>query len=357
MFKKLFITCCFIFQVNLLLAQHPSASPSAEDSSLVKWLDFKEAFEKNKTHPLPFLIDIYTDWCGWCKHMMRTTYSTPGLAGYINANFYPVKFNAETKDTIEYLGTKYFNAELGTRSPHQLAIKFLGERMSYPSTVFINNNFQFSLLSAGYLDVRKIEPLLIYTVENIFRTTQYEDFKKYYELAYPETPAENTKPENSTSTDNGQSSTVNPHWYSFNEALLKQKNNAKKLLVFVHTEWCNGCRIMKKTTFTPPDVVKYLEEKYYLVDLNAETKDTILFAGQTFVHEKDKPFHQFVYAALKGNVFLPSCIVFNQELQAVDAIPYYLTPETMEPILKYYGDEAYKTTKWEDFRQRYSEKK
>ena len=36
-----------------------------------------------------------------------------------------------------------------------------------------DNNFQFNLLSQGYLDVKKIEPLLIYTVELEVKLVQF----------------------------------------------------------------------------------------------------------------------------------------------------------------------------------------
>src|SRR5690606_19508439 len=81
-----------------------SRAQGDENNGLVNWLTLKEAQEKNKTQSKPFIIDFYTDWCGWCKHMMRTTYSNPALAAYINQHFYPVKFNAEGKDTVEYNG-------------------------------------------------------------------------------------------------------------------------------------------------------------------------------------------------------------------------------------------------------------
>src|SRR5689334_10683298 len=112
-----------LLRFTLIIALLFSLTSRAQhESGLVNWLTFKEAQEKNKTVQKPFLIDFYTDWCGWCKHMMKTTYSNEGLAAYINANFYPVKFDAETKDTIEYNGKVYKPLSKDPRTPHELTL-------------------------------------------------------------------------------------------------------------------------------------------------------------------------------------------------------------------------------------------
>jgi thioredoxin-related protein len=158
-----------------------------EQNGLVNWLTFKEAQEKNKTLNKPFIIDFYTDWCGWCKHMMRTTYSNPALASYINTHFYPVKFNAEGKDTIEYNGQIYKPLSPSPRTPHELAVKFLGERLSYPSTVFVTNNYQYSLLTQGYMEDKKLEPLLVFMVENAWQTSVFEEFNRHFTHTFTDT--------------------------------------------------------------------------------------------------------------------------------------------------------------------------
>jgi len=342
------IRICLIVFFSLIISfvgAQTLNSTTASDTGLVKWMSFKEAFRLNEKQPKPFLIDVYTDWCGWCKHMIKTTYSNPGIAGYINTYFYPVKFDAETQDTIEYLGTKYFNPTQAKRSTHQLAIKLLGQKLSYPSTIFINNNFQFNLLSQGYLEVKKIEPLLIFTVENIFRTTAYDDFRKYYEKAFPETPVDKSpKP---------------VKWYSINEALELNKKEPRKFLINIYTDWCNSCKVMNKTTYTDSLISDYLEENFYLVDLNAENKEPINFAGQQFLNDGSNgtPFHSFVLALLKGNVTLPTAVIMNEKNEILDVLSFYLTPETLEPITHFYGEDAFKSVKWEEFKKSYAERK
>jgi thioredoxin-related protein len=39
----------------------------------------------------------------------------------------------------------------------------------------------------------------------------------------------------------------------------------------------------------------------------------------------------------------------NEENQLLTAVPGYYPPEQMEPILKFFGGDHYKTTTWEDF--------
>ncbi len=343
--KKILFAFIAALLIQTSFAQVALQEKVNEDGSLVKWLSFKEAFELNKKQPRPFLIDIYTDWCGWCKHMMKTTYAQAPLAGYINSYFYPVKFNAETKDSVEYLGTMYYNPGTNKKSTHQLAVKLLGPNISYPSTIFSNNNFQFNLLSAGYLEVKSIEPLLIFTLENIFRTTSYEDFAKYYGKAFPEKPAEDT-------------SKVKLKWHTMNEALELNKKHPRKILIDVYTNWCNGCKVMNKASFPDPLIAAYLNKNYYLVDFNAESKDTIVFAGQTFTNngENGSPFHSLPVALLKGNMTLPTNIILNEKLEGIDAIPLFLTPETLDPVLHFYGEDAYKTIKWPDYQKQRADK-
>ena len=63
-----------------------SVGVKAQDSE-INWLSFEEAIEKNKENPKPILVDLYTDWCGWCKKMDKTTYKNEVIVKFINDNY------------------------------------------------------------------------------------------------------------------------------------------------------------------------------------------------------------------------------------------------------------------------------
>jgi len=108
------------------------------DLSKINWLDFETAIEKNKTHNKFIFIDIYTDWCGWCKKMDATTFTNAEIIKYMNTHFYAVKMNAESKDPIPYKGKLYEWKNYGRGGYNTLAISLLGSQMSFPSFVVLS---------------------------------------------------------------------------------------------------------------------------------------------------------------------------------------------------------------------------
>ena len=147
----------------------------------VKWMSWNEAVAANSKEPKMIFVDTYTDWCGWCKKMDASTFSHPVIADYMNEHYYAVKMDAEMKDTIVFNGYTFVNPNPQTRrSTHQLAASLLDNKLSYPSFVFLNPNFERMQILPGYKTAQQFEPIIRYFVEGATDGVKYEDYMKEF---------------------------------------------------------------------------------------------------------------------------------------------------------------------------------
>ena len=179
--KKRILTGLTIIAAVLILMPSgvkSQAMASPAPTTKINWLDFEEAVALNKKKPKKMFIDMYTDWCGWCKKMDASTFINPVIVDYMNKNYYAVKFNAERKDTVSFNGKNYVNPNpTGGRSSHQLAQELLSGRMSYPSFVFLDENLNKVTTVPGYRKAPDFESILNYIGSDAYKTKKWEEFK------------------------------------------------------------------------------------------------------------------------------------------------------------------------------------
>lgn len=332
--RLIFLFFVAIFSGFILSAQVNITPPA------IKWYSLKEALELNKKNPKRIFIDVYTDWCGWCKVMDRNTFTDPNIIQYMNDNYYAAKFNAEGRDTIEFQGKKYYNKESGPRPAHEFAVYMLHGQLSYPNLVFMDENSNIITALAGYRKPNELLAFLIYFSKDIYKTTNLDEFEKNFNKTFFDTSY--------------ASDTVKIKWYSLNEAVKLNKTKPKKIFLEFYADWCLECKVMYSTSFYNPVIARYLNNDFYPVHFNALSKDTIEIFGAKYYNEgKTHPYHMLPVSILQGKMNFPSVIYINEDMTLVTNIQDYMNAVNIEPILEFIKSNAFKTEKWEDFRKKF----
>ena len=164
------------YPVVILLFMAVVFSFTYKPAPKVAWMSFKEMQEAYAIKPRPILIDMYTSWCGWCKVMDKKTYSNKNIVAYINQNFYAVKFNAESKETISFSGENYaYNKK---EKINELAKKLAGYELGFPSTIFLSKPGALPAVISGFLKPGELEAPLKYFGTKANEKQSFIDFEK-----------------------------------------------------------------------------------------------------------------------------------------------------------------------------------
>ena len=176
------LLAAFVLSANMSSAQVPATGP------LVKWTDLATAQAAAKKDGKPLFIDVYTSWCGPCRMLDANTFGDKQTADYINANYHPVKFDAEGGETVVFNGKSYSNPSYdaarsgGRNGTHELTMVIapVNGRIAYPTVVYMDSDGQVLTPVQGYMTPDQLEPILTYFGDGTYKKQEFPDFQKAF---------------------------------------------------------------------------------------------------------------------------------------------------------------------------------
>lgn len=161
------------------LAAHFSSYEQSASTEVTtdQWYTWEQAVELNKTKPKKIMVDVYTDWCGWCKKMDKNTFASPEVSTYLNEHFYAVKLNAEQREAIIFGRDTFTYMDSGNgRGVNTLAYALLDGKMGYPSIVYLDEQFRRIMISPGYKETPDLMRELKFAKEEIYSKKTWEEY-------------------------------------------------------------------------------------------------------------------------------------------------------------------------------------
>lgn len=142
-----------------------SVTLSHAQKKQINWISFEQLEDSLNVKPKKVLISFYADWCSYCKKMNKVAFQDEKVISILNKDYYAVKMNAESRDTIVFEGKKFVNEEIGKqRNPiHQIPL-LLASRKDYPfslpATIILDEKFQVRKRYFQYISHKKMERIL-----------------------------------------------------------------------------------------------------------------------------------------------------------------------------------------------------
>lgn len=144
------------------------------------------------------------------------------------------------------------------------------------------------------------------------------------------------------------------HWITVDELQEIYDKDPRPVIIDVYTSWCGWCKVMDAQTYRNDSVADYINQHYYAVKLDAETKATILWRGKKYSYDPHYKVNTFSLFITNGQMSYPTTVLMAGIDLAVSPLSGYFKPGELEAPLKFIGDGFYKKEPYADFVKSFS---
>jgi len=135
----------------------------------VNWKPFDKGLKDAAAGKKYGFVDVYTDWCGYCKLLESKTLHAQTVMDELEKNFVSVKLNAESDEVVTYKGKKITQRELAG----------IWGVEGFPTMLFLNSKGEIIGSFASFAEADLMLKLLKYISSGAReKKVSFEDFMK-----------------------------------------------------------------------------------------------------------------------------------------------------------------------------------
>jgi len=157
-----------LLSASVVLAGVLTSTKDPENLSSVgvSWKSFDEGVILAGQQKKKLLIDVYTNWCSWCKKMDKEVYPSEKVRAALVTHFIAVKLDAESNKKLSYRGSSVSEQEFA---------RLLGVN-GYPTTLFFDEEMKPITMLPGYVNAESFADILTYVGQDHYRNIPYKDY-------------------------------------------------------------------------------------------------------------------------------------------------------------------------------------
>ncbi len=135
------------------------------------WNSLEEAQGKASENDKWVLIDIYTEWCAYCRQMYNETYTNQRVIDKLNEYFYVTRVDAESDEMVKFNGEEL--------SMERLAAEF--GVTSYPTTVIVKPDGEPFAIQPGYIEADQFTGILTYVGTDAYEDVSFDEYMEEFD--------------------------------------------------------------------------------------------------------------------------------------------------------------------------------